>query len=201
MASYHPGRAPQVIDEATRPVLEPLESRTLLSVSVDNGTLNITGTDAADYIQVRPAKDRALLKVIFNSEISFFNKADVTAIHVDAGAGDDTVMISEIRATIESPATLLGGDGNDAIQGGGGNDLIQAGAGNDSLLGGRGDDIVEGGAGNDTIISSSGKDTLDGGDDDDVIVRDRDDDLIISSAGSDKVKEGAHVNFPIQTFT
>src|SRR5215204_3804488 len=102
MASYHPGRAPQVIDEAKRPVLEPLESRTLLSVSVDNGTLNITGTDAADYIQVRPAKDRALLKVIVNREISFFNKADVGAIHVDAGVGGDTVLFFEDTATTES---------------------------------------------------------------------------------------------------
>src|SRR3954463_2998430 len=45
MASYHPGRAPKVIVEASRPVLEPLESRTLLSASLDNGVLNIIGAD------------------------------------------------------------------------------------------------------------------------------------------------------------
>src|SRR6059058_4533426 len=134
MASYHAGRASKVIHEATRPVLEPLESRTLLSVSVDNGTLNIVGTDAADSIRVRVAKDHNLFQVKFNGQVSLIHKADVSAINVDAGAGDDIVMISEAGGIIEIPATVLGGQGNDSIQGGGGNDLIQGGDGNDSLF-------------------------------------------------------------------
>jgi Ca2+-binding RTX toxin-like protein len=183
--------------------LEPLESRTLLSVSLENGTLSIVGTSAADSICIRPAKSPGSIKVRINGEVSFFNKADITGIHVDAGAGNDTVLISEIGATIEIPATILGGAGNDGLQGGGGNDLIQGGEGNDSLMGGRGDDVVEGGAGNDTLIASAGKDSLDGGDGDDQIVGDgyAEDDSIIASAGNDKVNKGTRPNFPIQTFT
>src|SRR5947199_5741807 len=116
MTSYRLGRVPKVIDEATRPILEPLESRTLLSVSVDNGTLNIVGTDAADNIRMRVARDKSLLKVWVNDQVSLFPKADVTAINVDAGAGDDIVMISQIGGLIEIPATILGGEGNDALQ-------------------------------------------------------------------------------------
>ena len=201
MASYHAGRVSKVIDEALRPVLEPLESRTLLSVSLDNGTLSIVGTDAADYITVRLARDKSQLKVGMNGQITFFNKADVTAINIDAGAGNDNVLIYETGGTIEAPATILGGAGNDGIQGGGGNDLLEGGDGNDSILGGRGDDLVEGGAGSDTLLSSSGKDSLDGGEGDDVIIKSGDDDSVIASAGNDQVKEGAHQNFPIQTFT
>src|ERR1051325_10237968 len=98
MASYHPGRALNLIDEATRPVLEPLESRTLLSASLDNGILNIVGSDAADYIRLRPAKDRSLVKVNVAGQVSLFKKADISGIKIDAGAGDDVVMISEIGA-------------------------------------------------------------------------------------------------------
>src|SRR5688572_28793396 len=116
MASYHPGRAPKVIDEALRPVLEPLERRTLLSVSLDNGTLNIVGTDASDGIHLRPAKNTSNLKVGVNGEYSMFKMADVTAIKIDTGAGDDSIKISELGAPIEVPATILGGAGSDSIQ-------------------------------------------------------------------------------------
>ncbi|HEV8292020.1 MAG TPA: hypothetical protein VGP94_08850, partial [Tepidisphaeraceae bacterium] len=178
-----------------------LESRTLLSASLDNGTLNVVGSDAADTIWLRPAKSIDLLKVIVNDQISFFKMADVSAIHIDAGAGNDSLLISEIRAVVDAPATILGGAGDDRIQGGGGNDLLQGGDGNDSILGGRGDDSLQGGAGNDTLLSSSGKDSLDGGDGDDQLLRTSEDDSIVSSAGNDKVTEALHNHFPIQTFT
>src|SRR6266850_2186507 len=201
MASYHPGRASQVIDEALRPVLEPLESRTLLSVSLDNGTLSIVGTNAADQILVRPSKSLDMLKVGFNGQFSFFKLADVTAINIDAGGGNDSVMIPEIGAPIEVPATILGGAGNDSIQGGGGNDLLVGGDGDDSILGGRGDDNLQGGAGSDTLLANGGKDSLDGGDGHDRIVHIGSDDSIISSSGDDDIAEGVHPLFPIQTFT
>ena len=202
MTSYRLGRAPKVIDEATRPVLEPLESRTLLSVSVGNGTLNIVGTDAADSIRVRVAKDHSLLQVKINGQVNLVHKADVTAINIDAGAGDDIVMISESGGPLQIPATILGGNGNDVIQGGGGNDLIQGGDGNDSLFGASGDDVVQADAGNDTIVASTGKDSIDGGDGYDLVLGNGEtNDSIITSAGNDKVSEGARPNFPIQTFT
>ena len=86
MASYHPGRASIVIDEATRLVLEPLESRTLLSASLNNGTLNIVGTDAPDNIRMRITKDGGLLQVRINGQVGLFHKADVSAINIDAKA-------------------------------------------------------------------------------------------------------------------
>ena len=83
---------------------------------------------------------------------SFNGSAASSAVTVDAGAGNDS---------------LLGGSGNDTLLGGSGNDTLNGGAGADSLTGGDGDDrfVLTNGFGSDVIVGGelgqSAGDTLD----------------------------------------
>jgi hypothetical protein len=58
--------------------------------------------------------------------------------------------------------SLLGGNGNDAIDGGHGNDTINGGACRDSILGGDGNGTLLGGADADTSLGGDGDDTING---------------------------------------
>lgn len=74
---------------------------------------------------------------------------------VDAGAGNDTVVGSNLNDT------LLGGAGNDGITIGAGNDSVDGGAGNDTVTVGAaanltGDDTLAGGEGRDRLDVSGG---------------------------------------------
>ncbi len=107
-----------------------------------------------------------------------FNVADIEAIVVLLGDGDDT---AEIGAEITLPLRMYGGkgddrlvagsgdselygnEGDDRIAGGPGNDTIDGGEGDDVLLGGAGNDRLYGGPGNDVLIGGAGDDVLDGG--------------------------------------
>jgi uncharacterized protein YkwD len=81
----------------------------------------------------------------------------VAKIAVDAGFGDDTVIV---RAGMARPAFLYGGYGNDQLFGGGGNDQLYGGAGADSLYGRGGNDQVFGGAGIDAVDGGLGANTV-----------------------------------------
>jgi hypothetical protein len=92
-------------------------------------------------------------------------------------AGDDTVKID---SSINSPATVLAGYGDDTVYGASGNDILSGNWGNDVVNGGYGDDLltdsakffllffvppqVDGwGGGDDKLYGGPGDDTLDGG--------------------------------------
>lgn len=92
-----------------------------------------------------------------------------SAINVDVGEGDDTVIT---------------GSGADVIAGGGGADTLSGGAGNDQLFGGRGSDLLNGGSGDDTLDGGSGDDILTGGGGNDVY-------LFGPGSGSDVVNHTA----------
>ena len=61
------------------------------------------------------------------------------------GDGNDTVYAGS------GPTTITGGNGNDILVGGPADDIISAGHGTDFFVGGGGDDVITGGGGNDTI--------------------------------------------------
>lgn len=86
--------------------------------------------------------------------------APIAGFEVNAGAGDDSVIISP---RILIPATIRGGPGNDRLRGGGGPDKIVGGAGNDVLMGEAGNDWLFGGPGNDWLLGGPGNDRLVGG--------------------------------------
>lgn len=76
------------------------------------------------------------------------NLAALIQIHVDGGAGNDTILGSN------GADTLIGGIGNDFIDGQQGNDVAQLGDGEDTFQWdpGDGSDVVEGGTGDDRLL-------------------------------------------------
>jgi Ca2+-binding RTX toxin-like protein len=133
---------------------ERLEDRRLMAadIDLDNGTLDIQGTENNDliYIESNPAdadevlvtiKDRLTNAVLEQED---YDREDVQKIVVHALGGDDNVFnVTDIQAE------LYGGAGDDYITSGAGNDYLYGEAGNDDLSGGRGNDHLHGGSGND----------------------------------------------------
>lgn len=180
-------------------MFETLETRALLSAVLAEGVLTVTGTDGNDMIWVfRDPDNKLVVAETVRPEtkpetpptptITKFALADVKAIVVNAGDGNDSVAMSHRhpRSVLAIPGKLNGGNGNDALLGGLGNDALlggpgndrldgnlgndtlHGGAGNDWLVGGRGDDKLFGDAGNDKLNGGLGKDVVDGGDNDPV---------------------------------
>ncbi|WP_321341261.1 DUF5801 repeats-in-toxin domain-containing protein [Breoghania sp.] len=95
---------------------------------------------------------------------------NVSTIHVEGGAGNDTVDGAAMIHTSGSSDVRIvanGNDGNDTLRGGVGDDLLSGGNDNDMLSGNDGDDTLDGGEGNDTLNGGRGSDTLIGGEGDD----------------------------------
>jgi Ca2+-binding RTX toxin-like protein len=137
-------------------MFESLESRRYFNVTLDeNGLLTVMGTPSNDVIHFTESGGQMLVSM--NDQIKSFRASSVTAIHVDAGDGDDSVILG--RRSV--PSTLLGGDGNDTLSGGNGNDRIFGGAGDDYMFGRDGDDTLDGDAGADLFLGGNGRDTAD----------------------------------------
>ena len=143
-----------------------------------HGLLSIEGTTAADKITLRlKAGDPGTLQVDVgdNGTADFqFARADVTAISVDAGAGDDLLRIDDSNGSFTDtiPTTINGGDGNDTLIGGSGAETLIGGDGNDTISGGKGNDLALMGAGDDTFVwnPGDGSDTVEGQDGSDTML-------------------------------
>lgn len=166
-----------------RLLLELLEDRAVpATVSAVQGVFTVTGTNAAEVINVRQSAG-----IVSVDGVGTFGSAGLTQVVVRAQGGDDTVSLIGLGL----PTTVFGGDGNDTLigsigndrlfgengndrltgnagndllYGGNGNDILDAGIGNDSLAGDYGDDWLSGGSGDDQIYGGGGRDTLNGGD-------------------------------------
>ncbi|MDD5359157.1 MAG: calcium-binding protein [Sulfurovaceae bacterium] len=98
-----------------------------------------------------------------------FIKSTELSLNIDAGAGDDTITITNTLVN-----TIYCGDGNDTVttyysttlsntvDGGNGNDIITLGSGNDIVYGGDGNDVINSGDGNDIIMGGAGDDIING---------------------------------------
>lgn len=95
-----------------------------------------------------------------NPDLLLCEAAAIAGFEVNAGGGDDSVVVSR---EVALPVTLRGGPGNDKLIGGGGSDKLIGGAGNDVLVGRAGDDWLFGGEGDDRLVGGSGNDLLRGG--------------------------------------
>jgi hypothetical protein len=73
----------------------------------------------------------------------------VARIEVDAGAGDDVVLVG---GAVELPARLNGGDDDDRLRGGAGPDLVLGEDGDDVLVASRGRDGLDGGPGSNRLV-------------------------------------------------
>ena len=169
-------------------MIEALEGRQLLSATLTDGVLTVTGTDGNDAIGISLSKDGATITVseavVVEGEKptptkTTFDAASVTSIVVDAGAGDDRVGACRGRrgsSALTVPMTINGGDGNDRLEGAGGDDVVNGDAGDDHIGGGAGADSLNGGDGDDVIfaLDKTATDVVDGGADTGVSPADND---------------------------
>jgi uncharacterized protein YkwD len=120
------------------------------------GQLFVTGTDAADVIEitVRPYRfgGREIPIVRVSGIPRWFNGMRFQTVVVDARGGDDFVRVNDGGRPLMA-TWLDGGDGNDALIGSSASDV---------LLGGFGDDVIASIAGLDFIDGGPGQDVIDG---------------------------------------
>ena len=176
---------------------EGVEERMLMAadVGIDNGVLNVTGTDGNDVIEVQESTVNygngvvvksisATVKDQFGNILAngTFAANSINSVKVDAKGGNDTVVNSTDKI-----GRLHGGAGNDYIQGGSNRDYIYGGTGHDTLKGGAGNDYIHGGSGNDKIYGQSGNDSLHGGSWHDTIYGGAGNDYITDVSGFNKL--------------
>ncbi len=142
----------------SRQLIEPLECRQLMSVTLDGGVLRIAGTAGNDVITVSQFPTHLLVSQ--NSAQRSFDLRRVKSVVVNARGGNDSVILNE---SVNLPSTINGGSGNDWLVGGRGNDLILGRAGDDTIHGLAGNDRLIGGAGSDRLSGDAGRDMLHGG--------------------------------------
>ncbi|HYE19453.1 MAG TPA: calcium-binding protein [Tepidisphaeraceae bacterium] len=148
-----------------------LEPRRLLAVALDNGTLRVTGTDAAEFVVIDfgPAGTTSfVLTVNDNGTTHTFplpNGQPFPFVAVDAGGGDDSVRIR--GGSPGAPDfSVNAGPGDDSVEtdlpatlaGGGGDDTLRGSTGDDQLFGDEGIDVLLGNGGNDTLVNGEGGD-------------------------------------------
>jgi len=213
--------------------LETLEPRTLFIVTyfpeipdpldrVDAGIssrqLIVLGGIGDHYISIKRVQSSSEpAGFLVHSNTGFhveFPAAMMDRIYVEAGAGDDHVLIDQ---SVDVPVFVNGGDGddtlvgaqggdwligeagNDDIDGGGGNDVVHAGAdddvvhggdGNDTILGLKGEDVLFGGWGQDQLDGGLGNDNLRGEDSNDFLEGGADNDILDGGAGTDTLYAG-----------
>jgi Ca2+-binding RTX toxin-like protein len=126
-------------------MIEQLEARQLLSVSMQDGIVLVTGTDAADSVQILATTAGAqptLTVELWTADqgtVCNFALSDVKGIKVDGLGGNDQLFVD--RSAYEDvaiPVTLFGGAGDDVLVGGGGADELVGGTGNDWIDAGNG---------------------------------------------------------------
>jgi Ca2+-binding RTX toxin-like protein len=162
------------------------------------GTLNVKGSDGGQQVAVRlRAGDPSQIQVDAGDDGSAdftFARADVHAINVKMGDGNDSARIDDANGafTDSIPTTIAGGDGNDTLAGG----QVQPLAENETFIGGGGNDLVDGGKGNDTAYLGDGNDTFrwDNGEGSDVVEgQDGTDTMVFNgAAGTENVTMSAN---------
>jgi len=178
MQRFPGDRAGRVVAVLAAPVLVLVlpAAAQAADVAVQNGTLRYTSGQAANSVQValrlpgRFVVSDSKTKISAGAGCTSMGArrascamAGVTALAVDVAGGADRVSVD---AAISTPATIVGGGGNDVLRGGSGNDRLEGGPGVDSLDGAAGNDAELGGDGNDTFSqgrSPNGADGLQGG--------------------------------------
>jgi subtilase family serine protease len=141
---------------AVRTTMESLEERCLLSATLINGQLNITGTSGPDKIVVKlTGASASNIRVRGLGGGLVFPVAEVQQININGEAGNDSITLSDVNGVIPVPARIIGGAGNDTI--------IGSASGNDTLIGNQGKDYLQGEAPGDVLRGNRGPDTLVGG--------------------------------------
>lgn len=141
-----------------RPAPEPMESRCLMDGAMraylQDGVLHVAGTPASDQLRLALAgwtgsKGGGVQGWVYVNNVGRFRAKRIRAIEVDAGDGNDRILLNFGRWRIQS--VLNGGAGNDTVIGGAGRDRVAGGDGNDVIWGSGGNDVFDGGAGRNRI--------------------------------------------------
>lgn len=207
LVATEPSAAPAAASMGPARPFEALEGRRMLSsVTLVNGVLNVVGNlSGSNELVVQPSGSSNLYAYANNvnkkvsrsavksvrfiggagsDDVFLASSLNIPAV-VTTGAGDDNIRLARGNDKVEA------GDGNDLIWTRGGNDVVSAGAGNDSFKGDTGDDSFDGGAGNDTAAGEEGEDTLKGGDGNDTLTGGPGDDVLDGGAGADFIDGGS----------
>ena len=115
-----------------------------------DGTLVITGTDAADSIAVAFTNSEDDWTLTLNEATYRINDGQFTSVFVDGGEGDDQISLQDLPSTIG--ASVFGRGGDDSIYGGGATDFLVGGTGVDFIVGGPGEDWIFGNEDDDTLV-------------------------------------------------
>ena len=137
----------------------------------DGGTLTVTGDDQDNSIVV--SRDLAGNLLVNGALVPLDGGVasvdNTSLIRIIGLKGNDELRLDNSTG-VNTPANIIGNEGDDKITGGLNSDELEGGPGNDSLFGGNdGNDRLFGGAGNDFVSGGSGNDELFGGENDDVI--------------------------------
>lgn len=137
-----------------KPLVEPLEPRTFLSVGhvcLCGGILRVYGTAGNDTITASQAAFTVNVKI--NGKSWTFPTSKIKGIVVSAGQGNDMVNLGGAAAdAVRIPAILHGDAGSDTLTGGAATDTLFGDAGNDTLIASPGHDKAYGGTGFDTAV-------------------------------------------------
>lgn len=169
---------------------EPLETRKLMSASLVNGVLTVSGSNLNDVIAV--SQDATRVRVNENGVVSAFALSSVNSVVVDGLGGNDQLLG---RTNLQKPMTLRGGEGNDTLVGGAKGDLIEGGAGHDRVdyshrsqnMNISLDDVANDGAANEKDNVRSDIELIQTGRGNDLIRGNDNDNFIYPGTGSDTV--------------
>lgn len=174
-------------------IIELLENRRFLSVSVVNGVLTIDDSTQSvpERIVVSLDSNTNNYKVNDNGAVSEFSQGGVDYVDVLGSQGPNYINIKATFPNDTGDNAITGGPGSDTIIGSpGGNTVIFGGNGADSLTAQGQNNIVNGGNGADTIVGGSGGDTLFGDNGPDSIMTGSGANVAVGGAGPDTIIAG-----------
>ena len=169
-------------------------STVVQGVGLVDGVLYIIGTNGDDSVSLKERHHGTQLKVRAKfdggpTQNTYFNIADIDRIEMQLCDGDDYASLTHShwwhQHSVDIPATIYGGDGNDVLKGGSQADVIDGGDGNDCLHGNSGDDTIHGGNGHDWIDGDGGNDIVYAGAGNDSVWGGSGEDILLGQSGND----------------
>jgi hypothetical protein len=147
------------------PLLEPLDSRVMLSITAlsTGGELRVTGDDQDNVIMISRTVGGSIL--VNNGAVPITGGvatvANTTHLHLVGAGGNDNISLDESNGLLPG-ADLFGGAGNDTLIGGSGSDFADGEAGNDLITLEEGDDNFQWnpGDGSDVVDAGTGHDEM-----------------------------------------
>jgi choice-of-anchor C domain-containing protein len=96
--------------------------------TIASNVVTLTGTSGNDSIRASIANNVLTLRLNAFTPLTFNNASSITRLVVNAGGGNDSIVMAP---SMNRPTSLNGGDGDDLIIAGNGTDVINGGTGTD----------------------------------------------------------------------